>query len=325
VGEKSGIDYVDSSWGPWRGCTKVSQGCAHCYAERNMNRFPRTRAEWAAANRPDGVPTRASHATFFAPLRWPGGRKVFVCPWSDFWHEGVPAHWRDDALSVMDRRPDLTFIIPTKRPQHVLDQLAACDRLGHREHVWLLLSIEDQETADERLPWAARLAPYFGVVGISAEPLLGPIDLHLAAPSRQNVSWLVIGAESGPGARWGAPEATECLADPATWAECKATVETDCLKCRYVEEVVIDDARSLVAQAHAAYVLCYVKQQPIGGRLCTDPRRFPPDLRDRCLPMASRSTEMGWYLFDGRNGRREVPLEARPPFRSSCRSRRRSE
>jgi len=289
VGEKSGIDYVDSSWGPWRGCTKVSQGCAHCYAERNMNRFPRTRAEWAAANRPDGVPTRASHATFFAPRnakRWPSGSKVFVCPWSDFFHLCVPEYWLDEAMSVIDRRHDLIWIVPTKRPQHVLPALRAAHRLtARRENVWLLLSVENQATADERLQWVQALRPYFGLVGISAEPLLGPIDIHLDIG---RFDWLVVGAESGPGARWGK---WQCSLTCAKLGRCHLDDVRDDTPppgwCEDAQWPVLPWASELARQAHEAAVLVYHKQYPargIGGRLCTDPRRFPPDLRDRCSP-----------------------------------------
>jgi hypothetical protein len=213
---------------------------------------------------------------------------VFVCPWSDFFHEGVPADWRADALGVIEQRPDLTWIVPTKRPELILPQLKAqSDRLV-QSNVWLLLSVEDQERADLRLTWAHELAPYFGLVGISAEPLLGPIDLHLSAPSRHGIRWIVMGAESGPHPRWGQPECGRL--GGGHWCPRRDAGPPACGDhgdCPHYSYQVDRWMAWLVDQAVRHGIACYVKQVPIPGprpRLTTAPLNIPRDLCVRQFP-----------------------------------------
>lgn len=113
MGTNSKIEWCDATWNPWTGCTKVSDGCAHCYMYRGQRRWGRDPSKLV----------RSSQKTFNLPLAkkrdgsWkiPPGSFVFVCSWSDFFHEDVPDAWRDEALNIIWQRPDLTFLILTKR------------------------------------------------------------------------------------------------------------------------------------------------------------------------------------------------------------------
>src|SRR5512144_1959834 len=118
MGAWSAIEWTDATYNPWRGCEKVSAGCAHCYMFRDQRRY----------GRDPGVVVRCADATFYAPLRarsWlelRRGARVFACSWSDWFHEAADA-WRDEAWDVLRRREDLTWQILTKRPERIAAQL----------------------------------------------------------------------------------------------------------------------------------------------------------------------------------------------------------
>lgn len=167
------IEWTDYTWNPWQGCTKVSAGCKHCYMYRNKARY----------GQDPSVVVRSAPATFNAPLAklpngsWkiPSGSKLFVCSWSDFYHEAADA-WRDEAWAVIAERKDLTFIIVTKRPERIYVNTPWMRyRLPAWEHVWGIVSVENQDAANERIPTI--LACDFVVRGVSMEPLIGPVDL----------------------------------------------------------------------------------------------------------------------------------------------------
>src|SRR5215210_1625773 len=165
MGVASSISWTSATWNPWRGCTKVSPGCAHCYMFREQRRFGRDAA----------TVVRAADATFYAPLRarhWrrlaPGSR-VFTCSWSDWFHEHADP-WQDEAWDIIRQRPDLIWQILTKRPERIADCLPA--DWGERwPHVWLGVSIENRRWVHRAE--LLRRAPT-GVRFVSAEPLLGP-------------------------------------------------------------------------------------------------------------------------------------------------------
>ena len=104
MGTKTGIEWCDATWNPWTGCTKVSDGCDHCYMYRGQMRWGRDPSKLV----------RSRPKTFNLPLAkkrdgsWkiPPGSFVFVCSWSDFFHEDVPDEWRDEALKIIWERPD---------------------------------------------------------------------------------------------------------------------------------------------------------------------------------------------------------------------------
>lgn len=189
MGEQTVIAWTDKTWNPWRGCTKVSPGCAHCYMFTAQERY----------GRDPEVVTRTK--TWGDPLKWQREAerlntryRVFTCSWSDFFHEAAD-EWRDEAWDIIRRTPNLTYQILTKRPERV----AAClpsdwDRRERWAHVWLGTSIENNAFIGR----ADKLREINAAVRfISAEPLLSALtDLNL-----DDIHWLIVGGESGPGYR----------------------------------------------------------------------------------------------------------------------------
>jgi protein gp37 len=198
VAENSAIEWTDATWNPVTGCSKVSPGCAHCYAEKLSLRFGWSPEPWLPANAEMNVrlhPTRLEQ-----PLRWRRPRMIFVNSMSDLFHELVPLDFIARVFDVMGQADRHVFQILTKRHER-LAQLAPA--LSWPDNVWMGVSIENRrwvERADylRRVPAAVRF--------ISAEPLLGPLDgLDLAG-----IDWLIAGGESGPGHR---PVEAEWLRD----------------------------------------------------------------------------------------------------------------
>jgi len=203
MGRNSGVEWTDYSWGPWIGCTKVSEGCLHCYGERDMKRYGRD---------PHTV-TRTSKATFNAPLRWKEPGFVFVCPWSDFFHVAAD-DWRREAWDIMRATPHLTYLVLTKRPERMRFILFPIDWDEGWPNVWLGVTAENQKRARERLPLllAVPAARRF----VSCEPLLSSICLEEAMPCRyycdpavghvdhslRGIDWVIAGGESGKDRRF---------------------------------------------------------------------------------------------------------------------------
>lgn len=231
------IDWTDKVWNPVRGCAIVSAGCKNCYAMRQAHRFSRPGAAyegltqltkrgpvWTGAARfvPDKLPE---------PLTWSTPARVFVNSMSDLFHGDVTDEEIAAVFGVMAGCPQHTFQILTKRPARMLEWfrwVAAdvdappvqvceveaanridCDQLAPPwplPNVWLGVSVEDQPTADARIPLLLQTPA--AVRFVSAEPLLGPIDLDYymeagrceAAPDAR-LHWVIAGGESGPGAR----------------------------------------------------------------------------------------------------------------------------
>src|SRR3990167_9533069 len=195
----SKISWTDSTWNPWIGCHKVSPGCKNCYAETLVeNRMGRKFSEIR----------RASPATFNAPLRWNSilgdyetgdMHYVFTCSISDFFIEEADA-WRDEAWDIIRRTPHLTYQILTKRPERIEAHLPADWESPQYDHVWFGISAETQELYDRR--WRILSKIRASVRFVSAEPLLGPIRLGTGYVP----DWVIVGGETGPGARFTDPE-----------------------------------------------------------------------------------------------------------------------
>jgi protein gp37 len=197
------IEWTDTVWNPVSGCTKVSQGCKHCYAERLW-----PKVEGARVKREGGL-ARAFTDVQTHPLRlntltyWQRPRRVFVNSMSDLFHEAVPNDFLKKVWDVMRRAPQHQFQILTKRPQRMHDW---ANRIGPLPNIWLGVSVEDQETVNERLPWL--LGTMANVRFISYEPALGPVDLFsidgpidLQDGEPSPLHWVIAGGESGPDAR----------------------------------------------------------------------------------------------------------------------------
>jgi len=237
MAEKTGIAWTDHTFYPWMGCQRVSPGCEHCYAETlTTNRMglklwgpasttkrQRTKGPWAelprwnAAAAKDGV-----------------RRRVFCASLADLFedHPDV-APWRADALALLDRCTNLDVQLLTKRPENILAMVPDHWRTAWPAHVWIGTTVEDQRRAEERIPHL--LAVPARVRFLSVEPMLEPVDLapwlfvdgeddwcgcgrgaraiigngfHRCAacgvtePAEGSaLSWVIVGGESGPGAR----------------------------------------------------------------------------------------------------------------------------
>ena len=184
--EKTAISWTDYSWNPWRGCHKVSQGCKNCYMFREQKRY---------GNDPNIV--LRSKTTFKDPLKLKDPAMVFTCSWSDFFIEEAD-EWRDEAWDVIRKTPHLTYQILTKRPERI----GNCFPEGSwiPRNVWWGISAENQEALEKR--WSeinhVFYMPDWPVRFISAEPLLGPLDLSAIKPLP---NWVIVGGESGPSCR----------------------------------------------------------------------------------------------------------------------------
>lgn len=211
------IAWTDATWNPLRGCSHVSTGCDHCYAERMAARFNGPGMPYAGLTR-NGRWTgevRVVVSALDQPLRWQRPRRIFVNSMSDLFHPAVSDETIGNIYRVMAECPQHIFQIATKRPERIGKQWAS----GPNVH--LLVSVEHQRAAELRLPLLLNAAAVMR--GVSAEPLLGPVDL---TPWLRQLQWVVVGGESGPNAR---PCHTEWI-------------------------------RGIIQQCQRAHVPCFVKQ-----------------------------------------------------------------
>jgi len=223
------IEWTDHTWNPWYGCPddgKRSPACAHCYA--------RSWAKRSGIVDFDNEIKRAARATFKAPLnrrKYNSGDKVFVCSLSDFCHPAEEiADMQMEAFDVMRERDDLTWLILTKRPdglETLMQRAVFCGIDWPPPNWWLGVTVENN---DQRWRIDELLAVPAAVHFVSCEPLLGPLDLRpqllssydKAAHDPQmtgyenrndKLDWVIVGGESGPGARPMHPEWVRSLRD----------------------------------------------------------------------------------------------------------------
>jgi len=197
MAENSKIEWTDHTFNPWIGCTKVSPGCDHCYAEARMDhRLGQVR--WG----PHGERRRTGEAYWREPLKWnrraadAGQReRVFCASLADVFDNQILSDWRADLWALIESTPNLDWLLLTKRPQNIAAMLPANWGDGW-PNVWLGTTAENQTEADRRIPHL--LARRATVRFVSAEPLLGPIDFTAIGP---RLDWIIVGGESGPGAR----------------------------------------------------------------------------------------------------------------------------
>lgn len=263
MADKSGIEWTDATWNPVTGCTRVSEGCDHCYIERTPPfRMAGRRFDGTGPGSATGVllhPDRLDQ-----PLRWRKPRRVFVNSLADLFHDNVPDEFLNRVWSTMEQARDHTFQVLTKRParmrafllnrqarkeeyarkfeDHLIPERRTCPAAVDARrradnppaNIWIGVSVENQRWADIRIPLL--LSTPAAVRWISAEPLLGPIDLTRVAYTAgggthldvvhgrhgqpgvwsveaQRLDWVVAGGESGPGARPMHPDWARSLRD----------------------------------------------------------------------------------------------------------------
>lgn len=187
MAEKSRIEWTDATWNPVRGCTKVSPGCKHCYAETFAERFRGT------AGHPfeQGFDLRLVESALELPLRWRAPRRIFVNSVSDLFHEDVPDDFIARVFDVMRRATQHQFQVLTKRSTRMVELAAELDI---PVNAWMGVSVENAKYVS-RIDDLRRVRA--SVRFLSIEPLLGPIArLDLRA-----IDWVIVGGESGPRAR----------------------------------------------------------------------------------------------------------------------------
>lgn len=225
------IEWAEKVWNPVTGCSKISPGCENCYAERMAFRL-RGRCGY-----PDGEPFRVTlrPQRLEEPMRWRKSSMVFVCSMGDLFHPEVPFAYIERVFNIMLHAPQHTFLVLTKRPRTAkmfLDPNLRSDVFKHwpLPNVWLGVTAENQEMADERIPILLQIPAAMRFV--SVEPMLGPVDLTRvggdwhghgridALNGRRNIEeyifeyslrwktercekidWVICGGETGPHAR----------------------------------------------------------------------------------------------------------------------------
>ena len=194
MGDRTGIEWADATWNPMTGCTKISLGCDHCYAERLAERFRGVEGHAFAR----GFDLTYRPERLDAPMRWRRPREIFVNSMSDLFHELAAPAFVASIFDVMERARRHRFMILTKRAGSM--RRFVMRRYGGGApppHIALGVSGEDRRHARARLRILRRTPA--AVRFLSAEPLLGPLDLGDA--EYDGVGWIVAGGESGPMAR----------------------------------------------------------------------------------------------------------------------------
>lgn len=263
MADRTHIEWTDATWNIITGCSVVSAGCKHCYAMKlagtRLAHHPSREGltiDTAAGPVWNGQ-VRFNGPWLTQPLAWSWPRRIFVCAHGDLFHEAVPDEWIDQVFAVMALAPQHTFQVLTKRAgrmqQYLSDenvwprievaarriwrelygqQIAGKVLIGPLPNIWLGVSVEDQDAANARIP--ALLETLAAVRWISAEPLLGPVDLRWflrknvwegGVPVRGNdyghgtaLDWVIVGGESGTGARPMNPQWARDLRDQCTAA-----------------------------------------------------------------------------------------------------------
>jgi protein gp37 len=303
MSEKTKIQWADATFNPWIGCTKVSPGCAHCYAENTIRaRVLRSQNQetWGKGAKR----SRTSAATWRNPIKWDSAAqacghrpRVFpsLCDWLD---EEVPILWLADFLRLIHATPNLAWLLLTKRPENFYPRmdkaghLWACDG-SYREtsasivyhdlicpwragqppaNVWIGTSVENQAMADKRIPELLKIPARIRF--LSVEPLLGPVDLHGLSTggsiAGNRISWIIIGGESGPKAR---PCHLHWIRDVLQQG---AHADVPCFMKQLGARPVQHGAAWEQDRQDAPFHL----QHPKGG----DPSEWPQDLRVRQFP-----------------------------------------
>lgn len=198
MAQHSSIEWTDSTWNPVTGCTKVSPGCKNCYAQTFAERWRGIKGHPYE----QGFDLRLWSSRLDLPLLWKKPRRIFVNSMSDLFHPGVPNRFIEEVFEIMRRAEWHQFQVLTKRPERLVDFLRAYVKSGNKgfsgcSHIWLGTSVESQDYIGRAkdvatLPSAVRF--------LSCEPLLGPLDLSEVLGGA-GINWVIVGGESGPGAR----------------------------------------------------------------------------------------------------------------------------
>lgn len=295
MGEFSKIQWTHHTFNPWRGCTKVSAGCQHCYAEAQSKRNPGILGVWGD----DGARVVASERYWAEALRWNAEalaakerRRVFCASMADVFEEwpqpmktdkrGVEPITMDDArvrlFDLIRRTPQLDWLLLTKRPENILPIMRRCNADPRAHNLWIGVSVENQLAAEERIPRLAAVPAF--VRFVSYEPALTAVNFRrlrddevgahwdaLSPSEGRAVDWIIVGGESGR-------EARSCELDwiRSTIAQCRAAGVPV-----FVKQLGAHP-RGLLGGTEA--LGGYRPRHPKGG----EPDEWPVDLRVREFP-----------------------------------------
>jgi protein gp37 len=184
---QSTIEWTDATWNPVTGCTKISPGCKHCYAERMANRLKMM----GQTNYRNGFEITLQPHMLELPLKWKTPKRIFVNSMSDLFHTDVPFDYIEQVFSVMRQAHWHQYQVLTKRSERLLE---LSSRLDWSPHIWMGVSVENKDYV-RRIDDLRTTDAH--VKFLSLEPLLGPLhELNL-----RGIDWAIVGGESGPGAR----------------------------------------------------------------------------------------------------------------------------
>ncbi|OGU83099.1 MAG: hypothetical protein A2254_08625 [Ignavibacteria bacterium RIFOXYA2_FULL_35_9] len=187
MAKNSSIEWTESTWNPITGCTKVSPGCKFCYAERMAKRLK----AMGSANYENGFKLTLHEHVLELPLTWKKPQTIFVNSMSDLFHKNVPLEFIQKMFDVMNKAYWHKFQILTKRSERLFE---FDPMLSWTDNIWMGVSVENQNYTYriDHLRYTNAKVKF-----ISIEPLIGPIQ-HL---DLSNINWIIVGGESGPGAR----------------------------------------------------------------------------------------------------------------------------
>ena len=184
---RSGIEWTESTWNPLTGCTKVSPGCKHCYAERMAKRLQ----AMGQPNYINGFKLAMHEQVLQKPLEWKTPQVIFVNSMSDLFHKNVPVEFIQKTFAIMRQASWHQFQILTKRSERLLE---LSPQIEWTDNIWMGVSVENEDYTfriDDLRQTDAKIK------FLSLEPLLGPLPkLDL-----RGIHWVIVGGESGPGAR----------------------------------------------------------------------------------------------------------------------------
>ncbi len=184
---RSGIEWTESTWNPLTGCTKISPGCKHCYAERMAKRLK----AMGQPNYVNGFKLTMHEHVLEKPLEWKTPQVVFVNSMSDLFHKDVPLEFIQRVFDVMKRAHWHHFQVLTKRSERLAE---LSPYLEWTDNIWMGVSVETKDyiyRIDDLRKTGAKIR------FLSVEPLLGP----LPKMNLKGINWVIVGGESGPGAR----------------------------------------------------------------------------------------------------------------------------
>lgn len=211
MAENSKIQWTDHTFNPWFGCTKVSPGCANCYAENLMDTI------WNKVERGKGNPRKlTSEKNWNLPLKWDKEaakqgvrKKVFCASLADVFDEEISWEWRVKLFNLIRKTTNLDWLILTKRPKIAKEffdkyEVSDFEKESFSSKIWIGTSVENQKAANERIPILAQIP--VKIRFISGEPLLENVKLNLEEYGRHpdyafGIDWVIVGGESGNKAR----------------------------------------------------------------------------------------------------------------------------